>query len=92
MVDHVDVGLTSRSRSRAATFARPMLAGAWMIWRWRLEVDLVVVDDTNRADAGGRQVHRQRRTETPSANHQDFRVEQLALTDRADLGRMMWRA
>ena len=50
------------------------------------EVDIVVVDDAERADAGGREVERGRRAEPARAEQQHLRVEQLRLPRRADLG------
>ena len=50
------------------------------------EVDDVVVDDAERADAGGREVERGRRAEAAGAEQQDLRVEQLLLALGADLG------
>ena len=50
------------------------------------EVDDVVVDDPERADAGGREVQRGRRAEPAGAEQQHLRVEQLLLALGADLG------
>ena len=50
------------------------------------EVDLVVVDDPERADAGRRQVQRRRRAEAAGAEQQHLRVEQLLLALDPDLG------
>ena len=50
------------------------------------QVDLVVVDDPERADAGGRQVQRRRRAEAAGAQQQHLGVEQLLLALDADLG------
>ena len=50
------------------------------------EVDDVVVDDAERADAGGREVERGRRAEAAGAEQQHLRVEQLRLALGADLG------
>ena len=49
-------------------------------------VDLVHVDDADRADTGGGEVQRGRRAETAGAEQQDLRVEQLDLALDADLG------
>ena len=50
------------------------------------EVDLVVVDDAERADAGRGEVERGRRAEAAGAEQQHLRVEQLLLALDADLG------
>ena len=50
------------------------------------EVDDVVVDDPERADAGRGEVQRGRRAETAGAEQQDLGVEQLLLALDADLG------
>ena len=50
------------------------------------EVDHVVVDDAERADAGRREVERGRRAEAAGAEQEDLRVEQLLLALDADLG------
>ena len=50
------------------------------------EVDDVVVDDAERADAGGGEVERGRRAEAAGAEQQHLRVEQLLLALGADLG------
>ena len=50
------------------------------------DVDDVVVDDPERADAGGGEVERGRRAEPAGAEQQDLRVEQLLLALGADLG------
>ena len=50
------------------------------------EVDVVVVDDPERADAGGGEVQRGRRAEPAGAEQQHLRVEQLLLALDADLG------
>ena len=50
------------------------------------EVDDVVVDDAERADAGGGEVERGRRAEAAGAEQQHLRVEQLQLALEADLG------
>ena len=49
------------------------------------DVDHVVVDDAELADAGGRQVERGRRAEPAGAEQQHLRVEQLELALDADL-------
>ena len=49
------------------------------------EVDDVEVDEAERADAGGRQVERRRRTEPAGADADDARLLQLPLTLDADL-------
>ena len=49
------------------------------------EVDLVVVDDAERADAGRREVERGRRAEPAGAQQQHLRLEQLGLALEADL-------
>ena len=49
------------------------------------QVDLVVVDDPERADAGRRQVQRRRRAEPAGAEQQHLRVEQLLLALDPDL-------
>ena len=49
------------------------------------QVDDVVVDDPDRADAGGGEVQRGRRAEPAGAEQQDLRVEQLVLALGADL-------
>ena len=48
-------------------------------------VDGVVVDDPERADAGGGEVERRRRAEPAGADQEDARVEQLQLALLADL-------
>ncbi len=50
------------------------------------EVDHVVVDEPDRADAGRGQVERRRRAEAAGAEQQHLRVEQLELALEADLG------
>ena len=50
------------------------------------QVDDVVVDDADRADARGGEVQRGRRAEPAGAEQQDLRVEQLLLALGADLG------
>ena len=50
------------------------------------EVDDVVVDDAERADAGRREVERGRRAEAAGAEQQHLGVEQLLLALQADLG------
>ena len=50
------------------------------------EVDDVVVDDAERADAGGGEVERGRRAEAAGAEQQHLGVEQLLLALGADLG------
>ena len=49
------------------------------------EVDDVVVDDAERADAGRGEIQRGRRAEPAGAEQQDLRVEQLLLALDADL-------
>ena len=49
------------------------------------EVDDVVVDDPERADAGRREVQRGRRAEAAGAEQQHLRVEQLLLALDPDL-------
>ena len=49
-------------------------------------VDLVHVDDADRADTGRRQVQRRRRAEPAGAEQEHLRAEQLGLTLDADLG------
>ena len=49
-------------------------------------VDLVHVDDADRADACGGEVQRGGRTETAGTEHQHLAVEQLDLAGDADLG------
>ena len=49
-------------------------------------VDLVHVDDADRADAGGGEVQRGGRAEAAGAEQQHLRVEQLGLALDADLG------
>src|SRR5207248_4095354 len=49
------------------------------------EVDHVEIDEAERADAGGRQVHRDRRSKTSRADTEHFRGLELALTVDADL-------
>ena len=49
------------------------------------DVDHVVVDDAERADARRREVERGRRAEPAGAEQQHLRVEQLALAVLADL-------
>ena len=49
------------------------------------EVDLVVVDDAERADAGGREVERGRRAEPAGAEQQHLRLQQLGLALEPDL-------
>ena len=50
------------------------------------QVDDVVVDDPERADAGRGQVQRRRRAQAAGAQQQDLGVEQLLLTLDPDLG------
>ncbi len=50
------------------------------------DVDHVVVDDADRADAGGGEVERGRRAEPACAEQEHLGVEQLLLTVGADLG------
>src|SRR5207244_12894605 len=50
------------------------------------QVDSVVVDNAERADAGRGQIERRRRTEAARADEQDFGRQKLALADGADLG------
>jgi len=50
------------------------------------EVDLVVVDDPERADAGRREVQGRGRAEPACADQQDLGLEQLLLPLQADLG------
>ena len=50
------------------------------------QVDLVVVDDPERADAGRGQIQRRRRAEAARAEQQHLRVEQLLLALGPDLG------
>ncbi len=50
------------------------------------QVDLVVVDDPERAHAGRRQVQRRRRAEPAGAEQQHLGVEQPLLALGADLG------
>ena len=55
-------------------------------------VDDVVVDEADRADAGGGEVERRRRAEAAGAEQQHLRVEQLQLAlERRSRGRRMWR-
>ena len=49
-------------------------------------IDLVHVDDADRADASRREVERGRRTEPAGAEQQHLRVEQLGLAFHAHLG------
>ena len=57
------------------------------IWRCRFDdVDLVHVDDADRADAGRREVQRCGRSEAAGTEHQHLRLEQLHLAGGADLG------
>src|SRR5204863_9990557 len=49
------------------------------------EVDDVEVDDADRADAGGGEIHRDRRAESACADAQDLRRLQLFLPVEADL-------
>ena len=49
------------------------------------EIDPVVVDDADRPDTGGGQVHQHRRAEAAGADHQYARGEQLFLPLLADL-------
>jgi hypothetical protein len=50
------------------------------------ELDPIVIDDAERADAGGRQIQRERRAETAGADQEDTGLEQLRLAGAADLG------
>ena len=50
------------------------------------QVDDVVVDDADRADAGRREVEGRRRAEPAGADQQHLGVEQLRLPLLADLG------
>ena len=49
------------------------------------DVDDVVVDDADRADAGGGEIERDRRAESAGAEQQHLAVEQALLAARADL-------
>ena len=49
------------------------------------EVDGVVVDETDRADTRGREVHRHRGAETTGTDDQHARVQELALSGATDL-------
>ena len=49
-------------------------------------VDLVHVDDADRADAGGGEVHRGGRAEATGTEQEHLRLEQLDLAGDADLG------
>ena len=49
------------------------------------ELDPVVVDDAERADAGRREIQRERRAEAAGADQQHPGLEQLGLADPADL-------
>ena len=51
------------------------------------DVDDVEIDDAERADAGGRQVHRGGRSETARADAQHLRGFQRALPVHADFGK-----
>ena len=55
------------------------------------EVDDVVVDDAERADAGRGEVQRGRRAEAAGAEQQDLGVEQLLLALRPISGSRKWR-
>src|SRR5438477_4255068 len=48
-------------------------------------VDTVEVDDAELADAGGRQIHRDRGAESAGADHQDRAIQELPLTLAADV-------
>ena len=50
------------------------------------QVDRVVVDDPERADPGGGQIQRRRRSQPTGAEQQHLGVEQLLLTLDPDLG------
>ena len=50
------------------------------------QVDLVVVDDSERSDAGGGEIQRGRRSEAAGAEQEHLRVEQLLLALGPDLG------
>ena len=50
------------------------------------EVDLVVVDDAQRAHPGGRQIQRRGRAQAAGSEQQHLGVEQLLLALGADLG------
>ena len=49
------------------------------------DVDLVVVDQAQRADAGRRQIHQHRRAQPAGPDHQDTRLQQFDLPFLADL-------
>jgi hypothetical protein len=49
------------------------------------QVDAVVVDDRQRADARGREVQRHRRAEPAGADHQRMRIEQPLLAGDVEL-------
>jgi len=49
------------------------------------QVHHIIIDDADRADAGGRQIHRGRRSQTARADDQHSRGEQLLLSAYADL-------
>ena len=50
------------------------------------QLDAVVVDDGDGADAGRREILQHRRREAAGAHHQHPRIEQTPLAGRADLG------
>jgi len=49
------------------------------------EVDVVVIDDAKGADPRGGEVEQRRGAEATGTDHQDFRVLEASLADRADL-------
>ena len=74
------------ARSAESTFGVPMPVGRVDDLALQVgEVDLVVVDDAERADAGGGEVERGRRAEPAGAEQQHLRVEQLGLALEPDL-------
>ena len=49
------------------------------------KIDVVVIDDAERADTGGREIEQRRAAQPARADHQDARGEQLRLPLLADL-------
>ena len=89
MLDHVDVGVELFDEDpRRVGLRHPDPLG--VVDHLALQVggvDDVVVDEADRADAGGGEVERGRRAEPTGAEQQHLRVQQLQLAVDADLGK-----
>ena len=80
-------GFMSRIRSFAeSTFILPMSDVPWMICRCRLDsIDHVEIGDPDRPDSGRGEVHEHGGTQTAGADSKNLAIDQLALTEWADL-------